>query len=90
MEMIGEVKQLKLACNTRAMNILSFDSVSLDGVSPPQVCISTSEKMVGILIYEWMVSEFSGNAFSQPSPLDSRKLILTDGRSAPVHCFTIN
>lgn len=47
---------------------------ALDGVSPLQVCISSSEKMknakdeAGILIYEWIVSEFSGKAFSHPSP----------------------
>lgn len=55
------------------INNLQVNSASLDGVSPVQVCISRGEKMrsakdeVGILIYEWTVSEFSGNAFSHPS-----------------------
>lgn len=78
-----EAQQVNLACNTWAINNLEYSSVSLDGVSPPQVWISSSGKMnkakdeVDILIYEWMISDFSGNAFSHP--LDSRKLILIDG-----------
>lgn len=67
------ITTINLACNTWAINYLEFNSVSLDGVSPLQVCISSSETMktakneVGILIYEWMVSEFSGKAFSHSS-----------------------
>ncbi len=66
--------QINLACNTGVINNSEFNSTCLDGVSPLQVCVSSSEKMktakdeVGILIYEWMVSELSRKAFSHLSP----------------------
>lgn len=80
---VCEVLQVNLACNIWAINNLEFNSVSLDGVSPLQVWISSSGKMttskdeVDILIYKWMISDFSGNAFSHPPA--SRKLVLFDG-----------
>ena len=44
-----------------------------------------AEDEVGILIYKWLISEYSGNTFSQPRPFTETQM---DWR--PSHSFTIN
>lgn len=65
------VSRLNTLCDFRFVlgdiTSVKLSSVSCSGVFPLWVWMSSSEENgVGTLIYQWMVSEFSGNAFPHP------------------------